>query len=239
MSEMKDTISISFVMPMFNEEENIREAIRTLAGLGKELSDDHEIVIVDDASTDNSASIVEEIAARDDTVKLFMLEKNTKFGGAFAKGFKSATKDVILYMDSDMPVKVDDIKESLPLIKDSDIVTGYSRIKKGESAKRKFISGAYNLMVETLFGLNVRDINSGYKIVRRRVVEDLDFISRSPFVDVELFIHARKKGYKVTQFPLVFLPRPGGKSYIASMSFMIATFTDMIRVKIHSLRNNR
>ncbi|RKY41461.1 MAG: hypothetical protein DRP85_06295 [Candidatus Makaraimicrobium thalassicum] len=233
---MKDTLSVSFVLPMFNERGNIRDTVKKIRSLAAELTGDYEIVIADDASTDGSGDIVEEMAQADDTIKLFRLRRNTKFGGAFAECFKKAAKDIILYMDSDMPVSTEDVKASLPLIRDADIVTGYSRIKKGDTVRRKIISSVYNFMVQVLFGLNVRDINSGYKIVRRDVVRDMEFVSRSPFVDVELFLHARKKHYKVRQFPVVFRSRAEGESHIARLPVIWATFTDMIKVKILSCR---
>jgi glycosyltransferase involved in cell wall biosynthesis len=233
---MNQALSISFVLPMYNESANIRGSVETLKTIASTLTANYEIIVVDDASTDNSADIVEEIAAKDNTVKLLRLEKNSMFGGAFAKGFKSASKDVIMYMDSDMPVSEEDIQESFPLINDSDIVTGYSKIKKGDTLKRKIISGWYNLLVQTIFGLNIKDINSGYKIVRRSLIEDIEFVSRSPFVDVELFLHARKKSGRVKQFPLIFRTRPGGKSYIARIPVIWATFSDMLKVKILSLK---
>ncbi|MFH1553151.1 MAG: glycosyltransferase family 2 protein [Candidatus Omnitrophota bacterium] len=227
-----NSLSISFVLPMFNERDNIRHTIETIKALAGELTEDYEIVVVDDASTDDSSAIVQEMVKSDKTIKLFCLEKNTKFGGAFAEGFKRAGKDVILYMDSDMPVRMEDIKASFPLIEKADIVTGYSKIKKGDTVGRKIISGAYNLVVQAMFGLNIKDINSGYKVVKKDVVRDVEFISRSPFVDVELFLHAKRKGCLVRQFPLIFKQRSGGKSYIARFPIVWATFVDMIKVKI-------
>ncbi|MBU0683881.1 MAG: glycosyltransferase family 2 protein, partial [Candidatus Omnitrophica bacterium] len=156
---MKKKFSISFVLPMFNENENIKTTIALIKTLALELTDDYEIVIVDDASTDESATIVESAAKNDNTIKLFRLKKNSKFGGAFSKGFKEASKDIIVYMDSDMPVKLEDIKESFPLISDFDIVTGYSRVKKGDTGTRKIISAGYNALVQSLFGLDIKDIN--------------------------------------------------------------------------------
>ncbi len=234
---MKKALSVSFVLPMFNERDNIGSTVKAIKLLAGELAGDHEIIIVDDASTDGSSDVVEEMAKTDSAIKLFRLEQNTKFGGAFAEGFKRATKEVILYMDSDMPVCVEDVRASFPLIRDADIVTGYSRVNKGDTIKRKFISGAYNLIVQFLFGLNVKDINSGYKIVRRDVVKDVEFISRSPFVDVELFLCAREKGCRIRQFPLVFHPRSGGKSYISRFPVIWATFRDMIKTRILSGRS--
>lgn len=228
---MSSHLSISFVLPMFNERENIERAIKKLKNISEELTNDYEIVIVDDASTDGCGDIVDKLAKTDDTIKLFRLKKNSKFGGAFALGFKKASKHIIVYTDSDMPVGRNDILESFPLIKEYDIVTGCSKIKKGDSLKRKVISDVYNLLVQTLFGLNVKDINSGYKIVRRDLIKDLEFISKSPFVDVELFVHAKREGGRVKQFPVIFNSREGGMSYISGMPFILATFVDMIKVK--------
>lgn len=229
---MKDDQSISFVLPMFNEAENIERTVKTLEDLAGKLTDDHEIVIVDDASTDESVRIVEALASADRRIRLFRLEKNTKFGGAFARGFKEAKKDVIIYMDSDLPVKEEDVKASFELIHEFDIVTGCSKVKKGETFLRKIMSLVYNGMVQLLYGLSVKDINSGYKVVKRGLIDDLEFISHSPFVDVELFIHAGRKKAKVYQFPLVFLNREGGRSYIARIPVILATFRDMLRVRV-------
>ena len=229
---MSKDLSLSFVLPMYNESANILTTVDTICNIAEELTNDYEVVIVDDASTDNSAQIVQDISKTNLAIKFFRLEKNTKFGGAFSKGFKSATKDVIVYMDSDLPVGIEDIKASIPFVRENDIVTGYSKVNKGDTINRKIISGIYNLMVQTLFGLNVRDINSGYKIVKKEVVDDLDFISKSPFIDVELFIHAKKHNFKVRQYPLIFLSRTGGKSHIARIPVILATFLDMIKVRV-------
>ncbi len=234
---MKKDLGLSFVLPMYNESANIRRTVRAIQDIAGELTDNYEIIIVDDASTDNSAEVVENISLKNAAVKLFRMDKNTKFGGAFAKGLKNAQKEVIVYMDSDLPVGIEDIKASVPLILDNDIVTGYSKVKKGDTITRKIISGVYNFIVRTLFGLKVKDINSGYKIVKKKVIDDMNFISKSPFVDVEIFIHAKKHGYKIRQYPLIFLSRSAGKSYIARLPVILATFLDMFKVRLYSWKN--
>jgi glycosyltransferase involved in cell wall biosynthesis len=222
---------VSFVLPMFNERENIERTIGILKGIAGGITGDPEIIVVDDGSTDGCGEIVKGMAEKDPVLIYHRLQKNTRFGGAFAKGFKSATKDVIMYMDSDLPVSEDDIKRSFPLIEGVDIVTGYSRIKKGDTLKRKVMSTTYNALVRMLFGLRIKDINSGFKIVRRSLVEDMEFISQSPFVDVELFLHAGKKNARIKQFALLFHPRQGGRSHMGSPAMILATFRDMLKVR--------
>ena len=236
---MQEKFSISFALPMFNESENIERAINIIKNLAEEIASSYEIVIADDASTDESVRVVRRIQERDSRIKLHCLSKNTKFGGAFALAFKNATKDIIVYMDSDLPVTEEDIKKSVPLALEYDIISGYSTIKKGDTIKRKIISGVYNMLVQGLFGLDVRDINSGYKIVNKKVIDDINFVSKSPFVDVELFLHAKRHGFKVTQYPLVFQTRTYGKSYISRLPIIIATFCDMLKLKVLSIRNKK
>jgi dolichol-phosphate mannosyltransferase len=227
--------SISFVMPMYNEEDNIASSISSIKKVAGELASDFEIVVVDDASTDSSAKIVSEIASSDASVRLFILNWNTKFGGAFARGFREASKDIIMYMDSDMPVSLEDIKGAYAYHGEFDIVTGISKVTKGDTLARKLISGCYNLLVRVLFGLAVKDINSGFKIVRRALVQDLEFISLSPFADVEIFLQAKKKNASVKQYPLIFRSRTGGKSHIARFPVILATFRDMFRVWLREI----
>ena len=221
---------------MYNEQDNIVNTVSAIKSLAAELTDDYEIIIVDDASTDESGKLIDELAGKDGSVRAFHMKENTKFGGAFARAFKEARKEIILYMDSDMPVSAEDIKDSFPMIKEADIVTGYSRVKKGDTLRRKIISSVYNFLIQSLFGLNVKDINSGYKIVRRDIIKDINFISKSPFIDVELFLHAKKKNGRVRQYPLVFHQRTSGRSYIARLPIIWATFVDMIKVRVLSPR---
>ena len=227
---MKNEKSISFVLPMYNESANIERAVTLLKNLAEPLTEDFEIIVVDDASKDASAAIVQDMAGYDDRIKLYRMEKNTKFGGAFAEGFKRASKEIIVYMDSDLPVSREDITASIEMIEEADIVTAVSSVEKGDTPFRKFISEGYNNLVRSLFGLNIKDINSGYKIVRKELVRDIEFISKSPFVDAELFMHAIKKTARIKEYSLIFRTRSAGKSHIASLPIISATFRDMIKV---------
>ena len=231
--------SISFVLPMFNERDGIHRAVDTVRLLAVKLTDDYEIVVVDDASTDGCGDIVEAMAARADDIRFHRLRRNTRFGGAFAKGFKVAVKDLVVYIDSDIPARPDDILASVLSMGDAGVVTACSNVAKGDSARRRLMSYIYNLTVRCLFGLDLHDINSGCKIVRRELVEDLEFVSTSPLVDVELFLHARRKGATVKQFPLVFVPRSSGRSYISRLPVVLATLRDMLKVKVRSMRVRR
>lgn len=225
---MMNRYSISFVLPMYNEAENIEETLRKVSSLAQELSADYEVVVADDFSTDSSADIVDRIASLDPHVKPVRLPKNTNFGGALAEGLKMASKEVIIYTDSDFPARPEDIKNALELLEGADVVTAYSLVIKDASLKRIVMSKVYNFLVHALFGLKIRDINSGLKIYRRHAVEGLDLRSRSPFIDVEIFAEAAKRGCTIRQYGLVFELRTKGKSTISRAGVVARTFRDML-----------
>ncbi len=223
--------SLSFVFPMYNEAENIADTIAKATRLARELSDDFEIIVVDDASTDASPYIVKELADKDDHIKLYRLEKNTKFGGALAKGLLSATKEAVIYTDSDFPAKEKDVWNALSMLDKADIVSAYSLVIKDSSLKRIIMSKGYNFLVRSLFGLKMRDINSGLKIYKREVFRDMKLISQSPFVDAEIFVEALKRGLKIEQYGLIFQLRTHGKSMISKPSIVARTFLDMLKYR--------
>jgi glycosyltransferase involved in cell wall biosynthesis len=216
---------------MYNESKGIEETLRGLTKIAGELSDDYEIIISDDASSDDSALIASKIAQKDSRVKVERLEKNTKFGGALKAGIKRARKDIIIYTDSDLPVSADNIKEALGLLQKCDIVTAYSTVKKGENLKRVIMSKVYNFLIQFLFGANIKDINSGFKIYKRKIFENMRLISESPFIDVEIFIEAIRRNFTIEQYPVVFRQRAEGKSYISRPAVVLATIRDMLKFK--------
>ena len=223
--------SVSFVIPMYNESRAIADTVKKLTQIAKGLTDDYEIIIADDGSTDDSGRIIDRIAEEDSRVKAEHLKRNTKFGGALKRGLNRAQKDIIIYTDSDLPIDSDDIKEALSLLDGCDIVSAFSRVKKGETLKRIIMSGVYNFLIQFLFKTDIRDINSGFKIYKRKIFENMELISNSPFIDVEIFVKALKKNFIIKQCPVIFKHRQEGKSYISRPGVVFATAIDMLRFR--------
>lgn len=223
--------SISFVVPMYNEAANIEGTLSKLSRLAAELSSDYEIIASDDASTDNSADIVGRLAEQDKHIKLVKLSKNTKFGGALAAGLAKVSKEVAVYTDADLPVKEDDVRKGIAMLDEADVITGYSMVIKDTTLKRIVMSKGYNFLVQLFFGLSIKDINSGFKIYKAEVIKGLKLISQSPFVDVEIFAEAERRGFKIKQFGLLFDLRTHGVSTISRFPVVIRTFWDMLKYK--------
>ena len=220
--------NISFVFPMFNESLKIEETINRVSVLAKSICVDYELVVVDDASTDGSGDIVSRLAAYDQHIKLISLAVNTKFGGALNEGLRSAGKDIIVYTDSDLPAKEEDVKSALEYLDNADLVTAYSTVVKDPRIKRVIMSKVYNFLVRIFFDLKIRDINSGLKIYKKEVLKGMDLKSRSPFIDVEIFAEAVKRGFKIAQFGLIFEASARSHSAISRPSVVARTFRDML-----------
>ena len=223
--------NISFVLPMFNEADNIEASLGRVSELAKEICDSYEIIVVDDASTDGSGDIADRLASKDSHIRSIRLKANTRFGGALKAGLEKAEKEIVVYTDSDLPAREKDIKGALESLDGADVVTAYSLAIKDASFKRILMSKVYNFLVQLFFGLRIRDINSGLKIYRRRALEGLRLKSESPFVDVEIFAEIAKKGFKVRQYGLIFELRTKGKSAISRFGVVARTFWDMLVYK--------
>jgi glycosyltransferase involved in cell wall biosynthesis len=220
--------SLSFVFPMFNESDNIGRTIHRASELASELTDDYEIIVVDDASTDGSAEALKDIAMKNPRVKGICLQVNSKMGGALKKGLKSATKEVIIYTDCDFPAREEDIRKAIKLLESADIVTGSSLGVKDVNIKRIIISKVYNMLVQFLFNLSIKDINAGLKIYRKTIFEGMNLNSSSPFICVEIFAEAARKGYKIREYGIIFERRTRGNSSISRMDVLMKSFSDMI-----------
>ena len=218
--------SLSFVFPMYNEIENIEPCVDGALQIGRKLGVDFEIVVVDDASTDGCGELADEMAKKIPELKVIHHEKNRKLGGTLRTGFYGATKDYILYMDSDLPLDFNDVAEAIPKIGDADILTGY-RLTRDESIKRKILSRGYNTLIRMLFDLKVTDVNFSFKLFKREILEHITLQSEGSFIDAELLIEARRAGYKMVQIGLPYHPRIAGESTLASTGVIKKTFAEM------------
>ena len=224
---------ISLVLPMFNEGPVVDITLkRATEGLESRFAD-FEIVVADDASTDGCAEKVEHWIRKDSRIKLVRLPHNQRFGGALCAAFQAATKEFLVYTDFDLPIRLESLPRLLEAFSDADVLTGYSEGgAKYANWKSKVISLGYNFMVRALFGLRLRDINFGFKAVRRSAWEKLRLRSLSPFVDAELFVQAQYLGLRVKQIPIPFVQRQLGTSHIRRPDVIAATLLDMAKLRL-------
>lgn len=218
--------SLSFVMPMYNEIANIQRAIDDALRMGTTTLRDFEIIIVDDASTDGSGELVEQIARRESRLRVLHHLRNRKLGGSLRTGFAAAQKEWILYTDSDLPIAMDDAQRALPLAEEVDILIGY-RISRQEGWRRELMSWGYNRLIRWLFGLHVRDVNFAFKLFRRSVLEAIHLKSEGSFIDAEFLIEATRAGFTIREIGMPYYPRQAGVSTLAGPRVVAGILAEM------------
>jgi glycosyltransferase involved in cell wall biosynthesis len=212
--------ALTFMFPMWNEEEMIRRTVDAARETARDLLAaehvrDYEILIVDDASTDATGKIADELVAADPRVRVVHHSSNRKLGGSVRTGLSEATGDLVLYTDADMPF---DLGKALRLMRvyDADIVSAYRFDRTGEGAKRAVYSYVYNTMVKGLLGLRIRDVNFAFKLLRRDILEHIELQSEGSLIDVELLAKAQRRGFHIIQFGVDYFPRDRGTSTLSS-----------------------
>jgi glycosyltransferase involved in cell wall biosynthesis len=218
--------SISVFLPAYNEEENIERAVLSSVAVLREISDDWEVIIVNDASQDRTGEIGERLAAEIPGVRIIHHEKNTRLGGALRTGFANSSKELVFYTDADNPIDMNDLKKAVPLMADADFITGY-RLNREEPLKRKIYSRCYNWLIRLLFGLKVRDVNFSFKLVKQEVLKKAKLRSMGSFIDAELLIEARKYGFKIREMGVRYYPRTRGVSTLATPSVIFKILEEL------------
>jgi glycosyltransferase involved in cell wall biosynthesis len=214
----KKTLSVSLVIPMFNEAENIEHAIACAIGALELYGGDYEIVLVDDASTDGSPAIVARLAAENPRIRVLTHEVNRKLGGALKTGFAAATKDLVVYMDADLPFDPHAIGPAIRALEvtRADVIAGYRLDRTAEGLRRTVYSYLYNSLIGLLFGWPHRDINFSFKLLRREVLEAIELRSEGSLIDAELIVKAKNLGFVIQQLGLDYFPRSRGVSTLSS-----------------------
>ena len=218
--------NISFFCPALNEEDNLPLLIESVRGALSEFADVFEIIIIDDGSTDRSAAIADGLAAEDLRIRVIHHSMNLGYGISLREGFKTARYEWIMYTDSDYQYNIREVIPYLTLLQDYDIISGYVT-RKAMSTRRRMQSKIYNGLVRLLFGIKLNDINCAMKIYSRKVIDIIDIRSKGFFVDAEMLIRARRKGFRIAQFPVTHLPRSSGAATGARAGLVLETMREM------------
>ena len=218
---------ISIVFPMYNEEDNIRAAVEAAARVLEPLTGgNYEIIIVNDASTDRTGEMAEELAAADARIRPVHHQTNRTLGGAIRTGLTHSRGELVLYTDADLPCDLAYLNDAIPFLDQADVVIGY-RTHCHEGFKRWLYSKVYNLLTRWLLGLRVRDVNFAFKLFKREVVEAMELHAEGSFIDAEMLSEAQRHGFRIAEIPVVYQVRQAGQSTLARPQVIIRIFREM------------
>jgi dolichol-phosphate mannosyltransferase len=209
---------VTIVVPTYNERQNIEALISTLLEAGPEIH----VLVVDDNSPDGTAGYVEAIASNNPRVRLIKRPGKMGLGSAYITGFRDALEhgtEIVIQMDADFSHDPRYIPDFLMAIEQSDLVVG-SRYVNGVNVvnwpiARLLLSYFANVYSRVITGLPVHDATSGFKCFRRKVLESINLdaiISDGYCFQIEMTFRSWRKGFRITEIPIVFVERHSGTS---------------------------
>lgn len=186
-----------------------------LAGLDRVLAAaarDHEIVVVDDGSGDDTTAVAGEAARANPRIRLVRHATNRGVGAAFRTGVEAARGGIVGYVDGDGQYDPDDIPSLLAALRDADAVSGV-RVRRADAFTRTLVSRVYGAALRTAFGTPLRDVNSGLKAYRREcLAATWPLVSDGPFYDAEVLVKLAAARRRIAEVPVRHLPRRHGRA---------------------------
>ena len=231
---------VSVVVCSHNGARTIRD---TLEGLRCLDYPNFEVIVVDDGSSDRTASVVAAFAARTgagERVRVVSHEENRGYGEALRSGLNAARGDSIFFTDADRQFHLDDIERLLEHYGTSPIVVGY-RLKRNDPRHRLFVARVYHATLKAVFGLRVRDVDCAFKLFDRAALDGIrpELVSRSAFISPELLIRARLAGVSIQEVGIPHYPRAAGRPKGATPKVIARTIKEIfvMRRRLGSMKH--
>ena len=226
-------LDISIVIPLFNEEESLPELVEWIERVCKEHGYSHEVIMIDDGSSDNSWEVVKELSGKYPAVKAIRFQRNYGKSPALYEGFKAASGNVVITMDADLQDSPDEIPELYKMVINDgfDLVSGWKKVRYDNAVTKNLPSKLYNAVNRRFSGLKLHDMNCGLKAYKRKVIKSIEVYGEMHRFIPVLAKHAgfKKIGEKVVQHR----PRKYGVSKFGWERF-INGFLDLLSIQFVS-----
>ncbi|MCE9585784.1 glycosyltransferase family 2 protein [Candidatus Uhrbacteria bacterium] len=224
----------SVIVPAYNEAPTIEAAVHEIRSTFSELGCLYEIVIVDDGSTDETATIATALSATIPQIRLIRHEKNQGKGTAVKTGVLAASGIWVLFLDADLATHPSEFKKILPYLDTADIIMGSrrvlgARITKQQPFYRVWLGSAFNLFVRRYLGIQFHDTQCGFKAFHRRTLSLFNALNATGWAfDVELLLRAQEKGYMIQEVPVTW--RHGRETRVR-LADAWSIFRELLRMK--------
>jgi glycosyltransferase involved in cell wall biosynthesis len=220
--------SISVLFPAFNDGGTIASMVVLAARTIRGVTDDFEVIVVNDGSSDATSLVLEELQTEYGCLRVVTHPVNRGYGAALRTGFSTASKELILYTDGDAQYDPREFPLLLQALRDEvDVVNGY-KIDRSDPLHRKIIGRMYHYIVKFLFGFKLRDVDCDFRLIRRRVFGVIELKSDSGAICLELVKCAQDAGFHFAQVPVHHFNRVYGKSQFFNFRRLWRTFVQVL-----------
>jgi glycosyltransferase involved in cell wall biosynthesis len=225
-------VSLTVVMPGLDEEASVAAAVaRTREALEK-CTDEFEIIVIDDGSTDRMGEIAADLAAQDARIRLIRNERNLNYGISLRRGIAAARCEWVLHNGMDLPLAPEDFEKFTPHFDGADVLVARRLDRSAHSPWRTLTSLVNNRLLRILFAPRARDLNFT-QFYRREFAQGVRLRSTSPaFVTPELILRAERNGLRVREIEVEFRRRRAGRAHFGRPKDILWTLRDMLALRI-------
>ncbi len=190
------------LLPAYNDGGTIGSLVVTTLNTLAELTDDYEVIVVENGSTDYTVEVLEELEQQYSHFRALTHRQALGYGGALQVGFAACTRDLIFYTDGDAQYDPREIKQLLVALRDDvDIVNGW-KIERQDPLHRIIIGRMYHHIVKFLFGFKLRDVDCDFRLIRREVFDVIDLESPDGTICLELVKQLQDAGFRFAEVPV-------------------------------------
>jgi len=223
-------MSLTAFFPAYNDQHTIENIVRTAAAEMRKVTDNFEVLVVDDGSKDQTGAILDRLSAELPFLRVIHHPKNLGYGAALITGFTNAKKDLIFYTDGDGQYDVREMHNLFAQLKPNiDLVNGY-KVKRADAWYRILIGTAYRRAMRLVFRLQIRDVDCDFRLFRRYIFETISLESRSGVICVEMAKKFERAGFRMVEIPVSHYPRLHGRSEFFRVRHLVYTFQGLLRV---------
>lgn len=221
---------LSIFFPAYNDSGTIASLVITAIQTARSLTPDFEVIVVNDGSADNTAAVADELARQYPQLKVVHHPANRGYGGALRTGFATASKDVIFYTDGDAQYDPGEMAVLWAAMGPGvDLVNGY-KISRSDPVHRILIGRIYHYTVKLLFGLEVRDVDCDFRMMRKSIFDRVRLEKNSGVICLEMMKKIQDAGFHIAEVPVHHYHRTHGKSQFFNFKRIFVTAVDVARL---------
>ena len=222
--------SLTVFFPAYNDSGTIASLVIRALQTAAKLTPNHEVVVVNDGSTDSTAQILDALTQVYPKLRIVTHEGNRGYGGALRSGFAAASNEIVFYTDGDAQYDPGEMellwRQMAPGV---DLVNGY-KISRSDPWHRIFIGRLYHYIVKVLFGLTVRDVDCDFRMMRRTIFDKVRLEKNSGVICLEMMKKIQDAGFHIVEVPVHHYHRAYGRSQFFNFPRIYRTGIDVMRL---------
>lgn len=221
---------LTVFFPAYNDAGTIASMVIGAVLTARRITDDFEVVVVNDGSQDATGEVLDELATMCPALRVVTHPRNHGYGAALRTGFASATKEFVFYTDGDAQYDPRELADLWARMRPGvDLVNGY-KISRSDPLHRIIAGRLYHQTVKLLFGLRVRDVDCDFRLMRRAIFDRIQLGKSSGVICLELMKKVQDLGYRIVEAPVHHFHRAYGRSQFFNLPRIARTLFDILHL---------